>query len=196
MRVLVGVPIKSFGAAKARLAGDLDQNRRRTLAQFLAAHTLTTLDAVGIEPIVMAGDAEVATFASSRGFQVVAESGGTLNQSATQLRAKAVRLGTPWMILHADLPYLTGQALDQPLRALGTGHAVITASPDGGTPLLGGGGQDFEFAYGPASFHRHLRQVPRALVLMDPRLSCDIDRPIDLEAARGKIEGISTLLDS
>lgn len=196
MRVLVGVPIKSFGAAKARLAGNLDEKRRRALAQFLAAHALSTLEAAGIEPVVMAGDAEVAAFASSRSVQVLAESGGNLNESAAQLKAQAVWLGTPWMILHADLPYLTFQALDQPLRALETGHAVITASPDGGTPLLGGAGGDFVFAYGPASFHRHLRQVPRALVLMDPRLSCDIDRQIDLEAARAKIEGISTLLDS
>ncbi|MGI8517679.1 MAG: 2-phospho-L-lactate guanylyltransferase [Acidimicrobiia bacterium] len=196
MAVLVGVPIKPFGSAKSRLSGLLDDAQRKEIARYLAIHTLATLRAVGSEPLVLAADDEVAHFATELGHQVLTEPGPGLNRSATQFRDRAADLSQAWLVVHADLPYLTSEALVRPLRALERGRPVIAPSPDGGTPLLGHVAHGLAFSYGPASFGRHLRQMPDARVFADPRLCCDIDRPRDLEAARARIDRISTLLGS
>lgn len=196
MAVLVGVPIKPFGAAKSRLSGLVGHEGRRALARYLAIHTLATVRGVGSEPLVLAGDDEVAQFATDLGHQVLTEPGPGLNWSATQFRDRAADLSQAWLVVHADLPYLTSEALVRPLRALERGRPVIAPSPDGGTPLLGHVAFEFGFSYGPASFGRHLRQVPDARVFSDPRICCDIDRPRDLEAAQARIDRLSTLLGS
>lgn len=195
-RPIAGVPIKPFGSAKKRLTGAIDDNQRRALARFLAANTLSSLKASGVENVVLAADGEVAAFAADAGCPVLAGPDSNLNESATQLQEYAASKQRPWLIVHADLPYLTVDALETPLRLLEQGLAVITPSPDGGTPLVGQADHQLVFRYGPASFQRHLVQMPTARVILDPRLGCDIDRPRDLEVAIRRIEGISTLLGS
>jgi len=193
---MVGVPIKPFAAAKRRLDGVLPPAQRRELARALAANTLATIAATGQEPIVLAADDEVDDFATTAGYHVLVGPGYRLNGAATQFRDHAISADKAWLLIHADLPYLSPASLAGPLAELGEGNAVIAPSLDGGTPLLGGLGAEFVFTYGPASFQRHLRQIPRARVFPDYRLACDIDRPRDLLSARSRTGLVSTLLGS
>jgi len=90
----------------------------------------------------------------------------------------------PWVVLHADLPLVTGNALRAIVAAAGAGP-VIAPSYDGGTSALGDSGTERRrhFAYGPASFQAHLARSPAAQVIVDYRLAIDVDRPRDLQVA-------------
>jgi 2-phospho-L-lactate guanylyltransferase len=195
MSLVAGVPIKPFHAAKHRLSAVLPRERRRALARYLAGNTLRVVANTGLEVVVLSANDEVGAFARDLGHQVQLTPRLNLNEATTRFVAE-VADGRPWLLLHADLAYLTVDALQAAIARFEAQGAVIAPSPDGGTPLLGARGRTFDFAYGPGSFHRHLRSIPSAAVIVDPRLSCDLDRPRDLEAARGRLKELSTLLRS
>lgn len=177
---LVGVPIKPFGVAKARLAGDLDARARSRLGRAIAAHTLRTVAASGAAPAVITGDAGVARWARRRGWMVVPElPEGELDGAARALVSAAG--GERWAVLHADLPLLAERDLADSWRALGRG-TVIAPAHDGGTSLVAGTGS-FAFSYGPGSFHRHLRSAPHAIVVVRTGLALDLDTVDDLRVA-------------
>lgn len=195
MDVVVGVPIKPFTAAKKRLAAVLGAEDRVELARYLAAHTLEVVGAAGLEVVVLSANREVGRFANDLGHSVQMTPRLDLNEAATRFRIE-IAPHRPWLLVHADLPFLSSEALALALAGLASHDAVITPSPDGGTPVMGANDDGLKFAYGPSSFHRHLRQLPAARVIVDYRLSCDIDRPRDLEVARSRIDRLSTLLGS
>jgi 2-phospho-L-lactate guanylyltransferase (CobY/MobA/RfbA family) len=67
---------------------------------------------------------------------------------------------------------------------------VLAPSSDGGTSLIGGVGQ-FDFAFGPESFHRHLARLAERTVniLTTVGTLLDLDKPADLEAAAAHPRG-------
>jgi 2-phospho-L-lactate guanylyltransferase (CobY/MobA/RfbA family) len=65
---------------------------------------------------------------------------------------------------------------------------MIAPSNDGGTSLLGAS-RRIRFAYGPASFHRHLLRLRDPRVVVRLGLALDLDDASDLEAARGHTKG-------
>lgn len=196
MEQLVGVPIKPFISAKGRLTEVLAMEQRAGLARYLATNSLAAVTAAGVEVAVLAANDEVAAFADELGYAVLMVARPGLNRAATHFRDHAAARGAAWMIVHADLPYLTADALSGPLRILREGRPVIAPSADGGTSLIGHHQPEIEFVYGRASFQRHLRQIPAAHVFIDHRLGCDLDHPRDLDLARKRIAPISSLLDS
>ncbi len=172
----IGIPIRSFSGAKVRLVPALDGKQRAALARRLAAHTVDVARACGDVAVVTAS-AEVADWAKSIGVRVVTEGGSGLDAAAGSFVADAGR--RPWAVLHADLPLLAAGELARALRAADLIGACVAPSSDGGTSLLAAQGA-FEFAYGPGSFHRHLRFRPDAAVVVAPGLAVDVDRPADL----------------
>ena len=89
------------------------------------------------------------------------------------------------MILAADLPDVTAEALDAMLTLARPGALVIGPSRDGGTnALILSPRLDYRFAYGPDSFARHCGEAKRlgleVVVHESPALSVDIDWPEDL----------------
>ena len=62
------------------------------------------------------------------------------------------------------------------------GRHVLAPSYDGGTSALGGRGP-FQFAYGVASFHRHLHAGRAPSVVSSLGFQLDIDSPDDLFVA-------------
>ena len=86
--------------------------------------------------------------------------------------------GRPWAVLHADLPLLDVTELVRALGAADRAGACLAPSSDGGTALVAAEGT-FAFAYGPGSFHRHQRTRPDAVVVVEPGLAVDVDRPAD-----------------
>lgn len=76
------------------------------------------------------------------------------------------------------------------LDRLDAGAVVLAPSRDGGTTALAAPEPRFPFAYGPASFHRHLRAAAgRAAVVVRLGLALDLDHPADLVAARAHPAG-------
>lgn len=183
MSVLAAVPVKRFFVAKRRLSPILDRPTRSRLGRQLAAHTLATIAGAGLEVVVLAADIAVARWASGQGFASRLDSAGGLDAAAGALVERATARSRPWLVIHADLPLLTSDDVTAAVSILEDGHAPLAPTDDGGTSLIGGWG-GFDFAYGPASFHRHLRRAtdPRPLVRLG--LALDLDDPGDYLAAR------------
>ncbi len=176
----IGIPVKPFRVAKARLAPLLDAPGRARLGMTIAARTIRVASRVG-SPAVVTGDDAVAEWAAAHGAGVIREQPGGLDGAASAIVADAD--GRPWMVLHADLPRVCPDDLRRAADALSSVPAVLAPSWDGGTSLFGGTGPA-RFSYGPGSFHRHLRGSPGALVLVRRGLALDLDTPSDYRAWR------------
>ncbi len=179
MPVVVALPVKSFSDAKGRLGGVLGRSGRSSVGRALADRTLDVVLDAGGEPLVVAGDDEVAAWARSHQVPVIGAPPG-LDAAA---RAALDWAGTrPCAVLHSDLPLLRSEDLGEPFAALASGRPVIAPSSDGGTSLLGGSRR---FSYGPGSFHRHLAALRHVdpLVVVCAGLLLDLDGPADLAAA-------------
>lgn len=189
--ILVAIPIKPFGVAKARLSQVLGPAARSRLGRAIAARTAGLAAATGAEVYVVTGDDGVAAWAKEHEFGVLREEpelGTGLNAAASAVVRHAGRFGKRWAIVHADLPVATAADLNEVLGRA-AGGPIIVPSYDGGTNLISGGGWDFRFSYGPASFHRHLARIPEAKIITNPRLALDLDTPTDLARARASPSG-------
>ena len=180
--VAVLVPVKAFREAKVRLAPALSPAERGALARTMAEAVLVA--AAPLPVAVVCDDIDVADWARQHGALVVWEPGrglnGAVEAGVSQLAADGV---TEVIVAHGDLPH----AAD--LAAL-AGAGGITLVPDrrrDGTNVVVVPAQaGFRFSYGPGSFARHhaealrLDMPPR--ILDDPRLTFDVDLPVDLDA--------------
>jgi 2-phospho-L-lactate guanylyltransferase len=184
--LLISIPVKPFGVAKARLDPVLTASQRSRLGRAVAAHTIGQAVATGAPVAVVTGDPGVTAWAKAAGVEVVAEQprlGPGLNGAAAAAAAEAEQRGSAWLVLHADLPLVTTTDLQTAISRHTTGGFVIAPSYDGGTSLLMGSGP-FAFAYGPGSFHRHLQEAGGAEVVVRTGLALDLDTPRDLAAAQ------------
>lgn len=179
------VPVKSFGAAKGRLAPALRGPERAELARRMATGVVL---AGGDMPVaVVCDDPEVAAWARDLGALVIWEPGrglnGAVQEGATRLAAAGVEM---LAVAHGDLPMATdlrwvvefpGVTLVPDRRGEGTN--VI------GLPLP----SSFVFSYGPGSFARHraeaLRIGPAVRTVHGSPLAWDVDEPADLIAVMG-----------
>jgi 2-phospho-L-lactate guanylyltransferase len=179
------MPVKAFGAAKARLADALDGTARAALARSMAERVADAAERMDV--FVACDDEGVASWALARGAHVVWTAGLDLNGSVEAgmqaLREAEVR---SVVIAHGDLPFASD--LHRVTRFPAPGATIVPDRRDDGTnvlhvPLDVG----FVPAYGIGSFTRHLRQL-RGLQL-DVRvarlddLQWDVDVPADLPAA-------------
>jgi 2-phospho-L-lactate/phosphoenolpyruvate guanylyltransferase len=177
------VPIRSFTAAKARLAPRLDPAARASLAQALAE---TVVRAAGSLPLVVVSSApEVRFWAAGHGLHCI-EDPGTLDGAADAGRAwVAARELARVVVAHADLPHARSLAV----VAAGGADSVATLVPchrQDGTPVLAVPvDTPFRFHYGPGSFRRHVDEAHRCQlevrVARDPDLAFDVDVPSDLD---------------
>ncbi len=175
------MPVKPFGVAKARLAGVLDATTRSRLGKAIAARTAAVAAAAGAEVAVVTADPGVARWARNLGHGVIDEGtapGKGLDAAAAAAVATATGRGCRWAIVHADLPLATVEDLTAVFSA-SAGAVSLAPTHDGGTSVIAGFGP-FPFAYGPASFHRHLASAPGAVVVSRPGLAHDLDTPDDL----------------
>ena len=177
------LPVKSFHLGKGRLAEALGPDVRARLGRALAKRTSETAERAGLIPIVVAGDDTVAEWSASRGVSAIPDPGGGLSRAASEGVAWANRAGSPWMVLHTDLPLLTVEELKTADALLTSGGDLIAPSTDGGTSLIGSA-DNLEFAYGPGSFSTHLPRLRNPTVLAVLGLLHDLDSPGDLESAR------------
>lgn len=183
--ILAAIPIKPFGVAKARLAGQLDARNRSRLGKAVAARTAAAATDAGALVAIVTSDPGVASWARSNGYLTIDErtsSQSGLNGAAEAAVFEASRRQRCWAIVHADLPLATPAALT-PVFAAARQDLVLVPSHDGGTNVIAGCRTSFRFSYGPSSFHAHLKRYPYARVMPSPRLSLDLDTEVDLMRA-------------
>lgn len=182
MPLVVVIPVRGFGTGKARLASALEPEARSRLARALAEHVAATVADAGHLPLVVTADPEVAGWAASNGFAPLPDPGRGLDEAAAVGVTWALEADSPWLVLHADLPLLRTADIAAAAAPLDDGRPVLAPSADGGTSAIGARGE-FGFAYGPASFHRHLARLGAPTVVTRPGLALDVDSPVDIDAA-------------
>lgn len=190
--ILVAIPVKPFGVAKQRLAPFVDRAGRSRLGRAVAARTLGLAATVSTHPVVVTADQGVARWAADHGAIPLFEpQSGGLNGAAATAVAEAVRLGLPWMIVHADLPLADVEDLEAIIARLLEVEVVLAPSHDGGSNVVAGRTSSFPFAYGLDSFRRHLARVARLRhgIVVRSGLALDLDAPEDLETARRSPRG-------
>lgn len=179
MRALL-VPVKSFRLAKIRLAEVLNEEERGRLARELAEIVVSA--AHGTPVYVVCDDGEVADWAVTRGATVLYAPGLELSPAVEAgVRHLAEEGFSLAVVAHADLPLVSD------LSGFGS-PSEVTLAPDrrrDGTNVAGVPTEvGFRFSYGPGSFHRHLAEAARlglhCTIVDDPRLSSDVDLPVDL----------------
>lgn len=193
MEVLAAVPARHSISPKSRLASVLSAETRRILSLQMAARVLGAIAEAGARPLVLAADGTVMDWAEQHGWEAIADREPSLNAAAAGALELAARLHVPWMVIHADLPLLAAADITAAMKAMAPGGWVLAPSSDGGTSVIGGpAGAGFDFAYGKASFHRHLSRLRHNSPQVVYRLgfALDLDRPSDLQAALTHPRGV------
>jgi 2-phospho-L-lactate guanylyltransferase len=183
--ILAALPIKPFGVAKQRLSPRLDAATRSRVGKAIAERTAAAAIDAGALVAIVTADSGVRRWARTRGYLTIAEPESPrsgLDGAAEAVVLDATRRQRPWAVIHADLPLVTPAALRAVFAAAERG-TVLVPSYDGGTNVVAGRGSSFRFAYGEASFHRHLAMNPDAKVLTNPQLALDLDTTDDLDRA-------------
>ncbi len=179
MPTVVIIPVKSFRLGKRRLATALVDAQRSRLGRALANHVAETVEEAGLLAVFVTDDPEVAAWAASTGFPSLPEPGQGLNVAAAAGVEWADQSRSRWIILHSDLPLLRAGDLRALVEVDGD---VIAPSSDGGTSAISTR-RPIEFAFGPASFHKHLPQLDSPQIVIRPGFLLDIDSPDDLTSA-------------
>lgn len=169
------IPVKSFRAAKARLAGVLTDAERARLARSMAAQVIAA--ARPLPTFVACDDDEVAAFADDLGATVLWSPGLGLNGAVDHGVATIAGKGFDHVVIaHGDLP------LADDLAALAHTNEIVIVPDrrrDGTNVLARPCGVVLPAAYGPGSFRSHYRAAlatgRRITVRADRRLAIDID---------------------
>lgn len=188
MTRIVAIPVKPFDAAKQRLGDLLSDEQRAVLSMELARRTANAAIAAGASPLILSADEIVSEWAAGQGYDVLLDEGSSLDEAAHA--ATLFANNEPWLICHADLPLLRSEDLARAVGLMTRGSWVLAPSSDGGTSLIGGIGQ-FDFAFGRASFHRHLARLAHRTVHVMTSVGTllDLDLPDDFIAAAGHPRG-------
>ena len=173
------VPLKGAGGRKTRLATRLDAAARDRLALAMFDHVATTLVAAGVavtalspvRPDGWAGD-------------WLRDEAGDLNAA---LDGAGALLGQRRLaIVHADLPFLTGDDVQALLAA--ADEAGLAFAPDrhgtGTNAIAIADGLPLPFRFGPDSLAASIAAAGRACrIVCRDGLACDLDTPDDLDRA-------------
>jgi len=201
MRTVAILPIKSFDAAKQRLAPMLGTGARQALAQAMFSDVLGSLRKVErIEAItVVSADPTVDAAARGTGVTVVMDLKESGQSDATQVGIRhALAEGYDRVLLvPGDTPLLDPAEVDLLLRRGETDAMQVVIVPDrhgsGTNALLIAPPGAFRPSFGPDSLNRHLTLAQEAGLRHSvedvPSLSHDVDTPDDLDALSVVLEG-------
>ena len=197
MKTLAILPVKSFGAAKQRLAESLGAGSREALAQAMFSDVLTTLrrTAEFDEIAVITADSSAGSAARGHGVVVLAD---TLQQG----QSPAAQIGIRHALAHgfervALIPGDTPLVRPSDLAGLlSRSHPGVTIVPDrhgtGTNALVLTPPDAIEPSFGPGSCARHLALAEEAGVphRIDEVgvLALDVDTPDDLATLSAELE--------
>ncbi len=195
MSIWAVVPVKALSESKSRLAEVLTPEQRIELSREMLAHTLEVLSQISqIEgTLVISPDEEVLALAEAAGAHPAQENGPPqLNQALNQATALAIEAeAQALLVLPADLPTIEPADVSALVQQVGD-PPVLVIAPDlrrtGTNALLTAPVGALQYAFGPDSFLRHVRQAEyfdfRIEVVDLPALNLDLDIPEDLAIYR------------
>ncbi len=204
MRLVAVVPMKPFGAAKARLKGVFSDPERSAFARGMLERTLDVVGRTeGISRIlVVSRDAEALALARQSDAEAIPEVGsGGLNEALAQASRAAIRMGVDAiLVLPSDLPLVDPADLEA-LRAMCTPPPAVVIAPDrherGTNALLLAPPALIEYGFGDDSFSVHVARAravgARLEICRRPGLRLDIDGPDDLTLAQLAERGEASL---
>ncbi len=170
------VPIKAAPARKTRLSGVLSPDDRVALTATMLEHVLGRLRACSRIAVVrvLSPDALPGTVA-------IRDEGRGLNEEVARAR---IAIGpAPFVVIHADLPFLETGDVDALLTAAeASGQAIAPDRYGIGTNAVAlGDGAPFAWRFGPASFDGHRARLrPGHAVVHRRGLAADCDTPDDV----------------
>jgi 2-phospho-L-lactate guanylyltransferase len=196
MPPVVLIPVNRFDRAKGRLADFLGAAQREQLAIATFRTVIQAVRDAGLVSVALTPDPAAVKALAIAG-RVVAETPDRHGLNG-QLEGVITTLGDEVLVLHADLPLATGQALKDFLQAAGDADAALVQSRDGGTNamLLRPPGR-FPLAYGPGSFAAHDAAARAAGLRVEHveslALALDLDTPADIEQLLSMTRGRETV---
>jgi 2-phospho-L-lactate guanylyltransferase len=197
MTTIAILPIKTFDAAKQRLAEELDPSPRRALVEAMFSDVLVALRRAKLvdQMLVVSKDHGAQRIAGGYGAMVADDEDDGHNAAATRGIARALELGMDRaLLIPGDCPVLDPTEIDDLIaRSVqspsvlivpdrhGTGtNALLLTPPDAMAP-----------SFGPGSHDRHTRNAAAAGVTAEtvkvPSLALDIDTPEDLAAVGAQL---------
>jgi 2-phospho-L-lactate/phosphoenolpyruvate guanylyltransferase len=197
MTTVAILPIKTFDAAKQRLAEELDPSPRRALVEAMFSDVLVALRRAKLvdQMLVVSKDHGAQRIAGGYGAMVTDDEDDGHNGAATRGIARALELGMDRaLLIPGDCPLLDPTEIDDLIaRSVqspsvlivpdrhGTGtNALLLTPPDAMAPSFGAGSHD-----------RHTRNAAAAGVTAEtvtvPSLALDIDTPEDLAAVAAQL---------
>jgi 2-phospho-L-lactate guanylyltransferase len=191
------LPIKTFVAAKQRLAHELSPGPRRALAEAMFADVLTALrraEAVN-EIVVVSADHGAQQIAGGHGATVLEDRGSGHSEAALIGIREALEAGVERVLLvPGDCPLLDPRELDRLLAHPSAGRRAVIVPDRHGTgtnALLLTPPDVLAPSFGPDSRYRHAQHAEAAgtpyEIVEVPTLALDIDTPEDLEALRERL---------
>ena len=192
MNATAVLPVKRFDAAKQRMAGGIESERRRELAAAMAADVLEAIgQARAVERvIVVSGDPVAQELAAEAGAEVVPdpEDAGHVEAARAGIARAEVEGAERVVLLAGDCPLLDPRELDRLLTGVpgnyvgivpdrhGTGtNALLLSPPSAIVP-----------AFGEGSRERHVEAARAAGVPFGieelPSIELDLDTPADVIA--------------
>ncbi len=202
MKATAVLPVKRFDAAKQRLAGGIDDERRRALAAAMVADVLEAIGAARTveRTILVSGDPIAQELAAEAEAEVVPDPGDAGHvEAALAGIARAEAEGAECVVLlPGDCPLLDPRELDRLLTGVperyvgivpdrhGTGtNALVLSPPDAIVPSFGAG-----------SCARHVAAARAAGIPFGVEelasLGLDLDTPADVIALTRQIEAGSS----
>ena len=185
MPTTVLIPVNRLNRAKGRLAALLEPAERSELVRRSLAAVLAAVEEAGMEAVVLTSDEGVRAEVPV-GVRVLGEDPELRGLSPQIERAAEGLRVDELLILHADLPLVTAEALrDLVAQAPPAASATLVRPGDGGTNamLLRPPGR-FPLAYGRGSGDLHesaAREAGLAVQRADvPALALDLDTPSDV----------------
>lgn len=198
MKATAVLPVKRFDAAKQRLAGGVDDERRRELAGAMVADVLEAAgEARAIDRvIVVTGEPAVQELAADVGAEVVPdpEDAGHIEAAQAGIARAEVEGAERVVLLAGDCPLLDPRELDRLLTGIpgnyvgivpdrhGSGtNALLLSPPDAIVPAFGEGSRD-----------RHVEAARQAGIPFGieelPSIELDLDTPADVIALTRELE--------
>jgi 2-phospho-L-lactate/phosphoenolpyruvate guanylyltransferase len=197
MNTLAILPVKSFGAAKQRLAGTLGACSRKALAQAMFADVLASLRRVpGLDAVVVVtADRAAESVALGEGVQVLRDREEAGQSAAASIGIRHALDGgfERVLLVPGDTPLLDRLEL----AALLERRSAVAIVPDrhltGTNALLLSPADAIEPSFGPGSLARHTAAARAAgldySVERVPTLMLDVDTPEDLAELAAALEG-------
>ena len=194
MATTVLIPVNRLDRAKGRLAALLEPEERAELVRRSLAAVLAAVEGAGMAAVVLTSDETVAAQMPA-GVRALGEDPDLRGLSAQVERASGLLAVEELLILHADLPLVTAEALRELVaQAPDAPSATLVRPGDGGTNamLLRPPGR-FALAYGQGSGDLHeaaAREAGLAVRRTDvPPLALDLDTPADVRELLSTAEG-------